>query len=195
MDKDYSNVDRVLRAHVHDFLNVGGDTEKYVYVGRGFNSLDENPSAQTEQKVYICDETASTSIKSYQTSFPFDTDLIKSEEAVMALYDIGRNQKTGADAELDYVRVELFRPGIGGENSFKARKFRVAVEVSSISGGGGEVIKVTGNLHNVGSFTDGEFNTVTRTFTSAAEAEAAAVSAVSGKGVTGRATVGKAAKQ
>ena len=89
----------------------------------------------------------------------------------MALYDIGRNQKTGADAEMDYVRVELFQPVEGSANTFAARKFRVAVEVSSVSGEGGGIMKVTGNLNGVGDFIDGTFNTATKTFTPAGAGE------------------------
>ena len=53
------------------------------------------------------------------------------------------------------------------ENTFKARKFHVSIEVASFAGAGGETVKVTGNLNNVGSFVDGEFNTETKTFTPA----------------------------
>ena len=86
-------------------------------------------------------------------------------------YKIGRDELTGADAERDYIRVELFEPVASKENTFKARKFRVAVEVASCAGAGGETIKVTGNLNNVGTFVDGEFNTTTKTFTEAGAAE------------------------
>lgn len=163
----------IMRNQVADYLNVGTTDEQWVLMGAGFNSLDENPSAQTESKTYINDKSATSYIKGYQTQFPFDTDLIKSEAAVMALYDIGRNQKTGADAELDYVRVELFEPITGKDNTFKARRFRVAVEVSGLAGSGGETIKVTGNLNNVGTYIDGEFNTQTRTFTATSELDVA----------------------
>ena len=89
----------------------------------------------------------------------------------MELYKIGRDELTGADAERDYIRVELFEPVASKENTFKARKFRVAVEVASCAGAGGETIKVTGNLNNVGTFVDGEFNTTTKTFTEAGATE------------------------
>ena len=82
----------------------------------------------------------------------------------MALYNVGRNQLCGAEAEFDYVRVELFQPG-ESENTFKARKFKVSVEISSYSGAGGETVTVSGNLNAVGDFIDGTFNTKTRTFT------------------------------
>ncbi len=159
----------VMRHQIADYLNTGDETETWSLCSAGFNTLDESPAAQVDTKAYISDKAASTNIKSYTLVFPFDTDLMKSEDAVMALYDIGRNQKTGADAQLDYLRVELFEPVASKENTFKARKFRVSVEVATIAGAGGETVKVTGNLHNVGSFVEGEFNTETKAFTAAAD--------------------------
>lgn len=159
--------DTVMRNRIADYLNVGTDAEDYVLMGVGFNTLDENPSAQTESKTYIHQSAQTSQIKSYQPSFPFDTDLVADEKAVMALYAVGRDQKTGAGAEMDYVRVELFEPVASKENTFRARKFRVAVQVDSVAGAGGETVKVTGNLMGVGDFVDGEFNTTTRAFTPA----------------------------
>lgn len=156
-------MDAVMRFHVADYL--GTSEGKFALMGIGFNTLDENPTAQKDAKTYINQKAQTTQIKSYQPTFPFDTDLISDEEAVMAIYDIGRNQKTGEDAELDYVRVELFKPVADQENVFEARKFRVAVEVANITGEGGGIMKVTGNLNGVGDFVAGTFDTTTKTFT------------------------------
>ena len=162
----------IMRFQIADYLGIPGDSDTtYALMGAGFNTLDENPAAQLDTKAYINDKAASSIVKGYQPQFPFDTDLIKSEEAVMELYKIGRDELTGADAERDYIRVELFEPVASKENTFKARNFRVAVEVASCAGAGGETIKVTGNLNNVGTFVDGEFNTTTKTFTEAGAAE------------------------
>ena len=167
----------VIRNSIADYMNVSKDVETpdWRLMGVGYNTLDENPQAQKDTKAYISDASASGVIKGYQTLFPFDTDLMKDDDTIMLLYDIGRNQLTGGDAELDYIRVELFRPvieGTGDEaaavpNTFTARKFRVAAEISSVAGAGAEIIKVTGNLNNVGSHVDGQFNTQTKTFTPA----------------------------
>lgn len=156
----------VMRHQIADYLGIEKDgAATYVLLGAGVNTLDENPAAQVDTKAYVNDRAASSIIKGYQPQFPFDTDLIRSEEAIMELYSIGRNELTGADAERDYIRVELFEPAGSKANTFKARKFRVAVEVASCAGAGGEAIKVTGNLNNVGSFVDGTFETTTQTFT------------------------------
>ena len=153
-------MDAVMRYQVADYLNTAkSGTESFALMGVGFNTLDEYPNAQKDSKTYINQKSQTSTIKSYQPAFAFDSDLIADEAAVMALYEIGRNQLTGADAERDYVRVELFKPVAETPNTFEARKFKVAVEVSSISGEGGGVMKVTGNLNGVGDFVDGTFNT------------------------------------
>jgi hypothetical protein len=157
--------DTVMRHQIADFLNTSStSTPSFALMGVGFNTLDENPNAQTDAKTYIHQKAQSSQIKNYQTQFPFDTDLIASQEAVMALYSVGRNQKIGADAELEYVRVELFQPDTTLENTFQARKFKVAVAVTGIAGAGGEAVKVTGTLHGVGDPVYGTFNTTTKTF-------------------------------
>ena len=156
----------VIRNMIADYLNVGtADAPDYALMGGGFNSLDENPNAQTEERAYIDAKSKTTTTTGYATKFPFDTDMISSEQAVMSIYDVGRNQLQGAAAERDYVRVEVFLGDNGTPNTFPARKFRVAVEVSDIKGAGTEIMKMTGNLNGVGDFIDGTFNIQTFTFT------------------------------
>ena len=154
----------IIRNMIADYLDVGtGGTPEYVLMGTGFNSLDESPQAQVDTKAYISDKSATTTIKGYQAQFPFDTDLIKDEKAVMALYNVGRNQLQAGRAVMTYVRVELFEDAAAG--AYPARQFKVAVQVDSISGAGAEVIHVSGNLNGVGDFVAGTFNTSTKAFT------------------------------
>lgn len=157
----------ILRNMIADYLDISDTgTEEYSLMGAGFNSLNESPSAQKDQKAYINDKTSTTIVKGYQVSFAYDTDLMKSEKPIMKLYTTGRNQLQGEAAEMNYIRVDLFEELIPPvSNEFPARKFRVANVVDSISGAGAEVIKVTGNLNGVGDFIDGSFNTTSKTFT------------------------------
>ena len=158
-----ANNSTVQRFKIADYINIGTTgVPVWAFCGAGFNTLDENPRAQVDMKTYINDKTATATVKSYQTSFPFDTDLMSNDAAIMKLYGIGRDESTGAEAEVEYVRVELFEAADG--NKYPARKFTVAVEVNSISGAGGETVNVTGNLNSVGDFVDGTFDTVQKRF-------------------------------
>lgn len=152
------------RHEFADYLNIQTEeTPKFVLMGTGFTTLDENPGAQTSKKKYVNEAASSSSITSYESVFPFVSDLIIQQEAVLALYQVGRNHLTGSDAEFPYVRVELWDAVEGQENEFAARLFTVSAEISSISGE--DEIAVSGNLNAVGDPIDGTFNTKTRTFT------------------------------
>lgn len=154
----------IMRYQIADYISEK-ETESYSLMGTGFSQLDENPNAQTEETVYICDKTSSTDITSYQTQFPFTSHLIKDQSATLQLYKIGRNHLVGEDAELYYVRVDLYDPVDGSTTSFKARKMLVSVEVSSCSGEGGKKIEVSGNLNAKGDPIEGTFDISTKTFT------------------------------
>lgn len=159
-------MDKVNRHRIADYLNTGtASAEEYSLMGTGFTSLSESPSAKVDKTAYIHNKSASGSIVGYENVFPFNSDLISDDAAVMALYNIGRDQKTGADAELDYVRVDLYKEAVS--SAYPARKFRVAVEITEISGESIETVKVSGNLHQVGDFIEGTFNTTTKAFTPA----------------------------
>lgn len=159
---------KVVRSDIADYLLIKS-TGDFALMGAGFNSLNENPGAQTEEKTYINETTSTTTIKGYKTQFPFDTDLIVEDaeaEAIEELYYIGRNHAVGTDAEREYVRVELFNPAAEGSTRyFKARKFKVAVEVSNFNGAGGETVTASGNLNCVGDPIDGYFDIETKEFT------------------------------
>lgn len=152
------------RHEFADYLNIQTeDTPRFALMGTGFTTLDENPGAQTSKKKYVNEKASSASISSYETVFPFTSDLIVQQEAVLALYNVGRNHYTGSDAEFQYARVELWDKIEGKENEFAARLFTVSAEISSI--GGEDEIAVSGNLNAVGDPIDGTFNTTTRMFT------------------------------
>ena len=91
-----------------DYLNVGGaSTEEWALMGTGFSKIDDSPSAQTTSKRYVNNKSATKSVGSYDWSAPFEMDMIEEEKAVDYIVQIGRKEKTGADAETEYIRVDL----------------------------------------------------------------------------------------
>jgi len=159
---------QAMRWAMSDYLNTG--TEElpvWSQCGTGFNSLNEDYGTQVDSKIYINSKSSSKTIKSYETSFPFDTDMYNDEAAIMAIYNVARNQLTGSDAEMEYIRTDLLIDETGAllDTSVPARKFTVAVEVSSNEGDGGEALTISGNLNAVGTFTEGTFDLTTKTFT------------------------------
>lgn len=163
-DKKNQSRNVTKRHDFADYLNIQTEeTPSFVLMGTGFTTLDENPGAQTSKKKYVNEAASSSSITSYETVFPFESDLIIQQDAVLALYNVGRNHCTGSDAEFQYVRVELWDKIESKENEYAARLFTVSAEISSISGE--DEIAVSGNLNATGDPINGTFNTTTRTFT------------------------------
>ena len=155
----------VQRHQFADYLNVAaeGEADDFRLMDTGFTTLNESPSAQTESKKYVNEKSTTTTITSYETQFPFESDLISDQECITTLYGIARNHLVGAEAQREYVRVELWNPIQGETNKFTARKFTVSVEVSEVSGE--TDMNVNGNLNAVGDPIDGVFDTQTLKFT------------------------------
>lgn len=154
------------RRTIANYLEVGGQTPSYALLGVGAKTLDETPAAQTSSVKYICDKSASKRIIGYDWTTAFDIDQIRDEAAIEFICAIGEQQKIGSEAETDYVVVDLDKPVADKENTFAARKFRVAIEVASFVNTDGQM-SCTGNLQGQGDPVLGEFNTSTKAFTAA----------------------------
>ena len=118
-----------------DYLKVN---EKFELMGIGFESIDEKPNAQTREKRYVCDASSTQSITSYKWQSDFSGDQIENEKVIEYITSIGKELKTGADAETEYIKVDMDKPG-AAENSYYARKFKVAVQVSEFPNNDGEL--------------------------------------------------------
>ena len=155
----------VFRYKMADYLDIGTVETPNIRVMSVFETIDESPNAQTLEKHYTANKSASTYTVGYKTQFPVKGDLYEDDEVTKFLRDIGEEQKVGVEA--DYFRVRLYQPIDGKENTFYARKFRVGFEISNISGAGGEIVGVEGNMNALSDVVIGEFNTATRVFTEA----------------------------
>ena len=113
--------------------------EAFELVGTGFTELNESPSAQTTSKRYINQSSSSQSVTGYEWNSGFNTDQINSEKAIEYIRDIGEMQKTGVDAETEYLIVDLDKPGTA-EGSFRARKFKIAIAVDSFDDNDGNLV-------------------------------------------------------
>lgn len=154
------------RRNIANYLNTAPGETSAVYnlMGIGFTELNEQPSAQTKSKRYINMASASQSVTGYEPSWPFTADQIRSEEALNMICEIGELRKTGADAETDMVIVDLDKSVPESQNTFTARRQKIAIAVSSFGDEDGEMT-CEGNLLGIGDVELGEFNTQTKTFT------------------------------
>lgn len=160
-----SKVGVVGRYQHPGYLDIsgGGDTAQYELLGFGVTQLDDSPSAQTTSKRYVNQKSATQTIGSYEWTAPLEFDLIRSEKAIEYIADIGENERTGAEAETNYVIVYLEKAIESQQGKYKAKRRRVAIEVAEFSDNDGE-IQGSGNLLAVGDWEWGSFDTSTKTF-------------------------------
>ena len=159
-----------------NYLKVPNETKPQL-LGVGAKTLDENPSAQTKSRRYVCDKAATKSVSGYDWSTAFDIDQIRSQKAIDFIVSIGENQLIGEDAETEYYIVDLDRGDTSqgaSETSYHARKLNIAIEVSSFTNDDGEM-GCTGNLLAKGDPVEGFFDTSTGVFTADDSATPAAV--------------------
>lgn len=101
----------VQRHKIADYIDISAtSTPNFELMGTGFTSLNESPNAQVKSTKYINNPSATKTTTSYETQFPFNSELIVSETAIVKIYDMATLQKTGGDCETEYIRVDLFTP-------------------------------------------------------------------------------------
>lgn len=159
----------VYRYLVADYLDVGTAELPDIQLMSTFETINESPNAQTTEKHYTSNKSATVITTGYQTQFAITADLYHNEKVMEYLRDIAQEQKLGIEA--DYYRVDLYRPVQSKANTFYARKFRVGFEISIIGGAGGEIMTVDGNMNAQADAVIGEFNTETKKFTAKSELE------------------------
>ena len=152
-----------------NYLKVG---TKYEFLGTGFSTLDEKPSPKTTSKRYINDASASQSITSYEWSSDFEADQIQSDKAIEYIVNIGEMCKTGADAETEYLIVDLDKEAKTA--GYRARKFKIAIQVDEFSNNDGE-LQCKGSFLGLGDPAEGtvtiDTSTKEATFTEGFEAK------------------------
>ena len=131
-------------------------------LGTGFTELNESPSAQTANKRYINQVSATQSITGYEWSISFNTDQIASDKAIEYIRNIGEMLLTGADTETEYIIVDLDKKA-SEENKFRARKFKVAIAVDSFDDNDGE-LGISGTFLGQSDPIEGTFDISTKTF-------------------------------
>ena len=143
-----------------NYLKVAEDFE---LLGTGFTELNESPSAQTSSKRYVNQSSATQGIIGYEWATSFNADQILSENAITYIRNIGEMQLTGADAESEYIIVDLDMPGTA-EGGYRARQFNIAIQVDSFDDNDGE-LGASGSFLGSSEPIEGTFDVLLKTFT------------------------------
>lgn len=145
------------------YFDIGTSSTPNIVLGGVITQLDENSNPNEQEKQYIHQKSATTTVTGFNNEFPITMDLVKNEEVSEYFYEIFRDRKVGADAKVDHYIVELWNE-TGTTNVYKARKITQTVSITGKTANPGEQINFTGSLKG-GDFVDGTFNTSTKTFT------------------------------
>lgn len=128
-----------------------------------FTEATESPSAQTTSKRYTTQSSSTQTVTGYEWSTPFNCDQMENDVVVEHIRDIGEMCRTGADAESEYLIVDLDKPGTA-EGTYRCRKFNVAIQVDELPDNDGE-LAITGNFLGQGDPVEGTFDKSTKAFT------------------------------
>lgn len=134
-----------------------------IELGGVITQLDENSNPTEQEKQYITDKSAKTTVTGFNNEFPITMDLVKNEAVSEYFYEVFRDRKVGTDAKIDHYIVELWN-ATSTTNVYKARKITQTISITGKTANPGEQITFTGSLKG-GDFIDGTFNVSTKTFT------------------------------
>ena len=137
------------RHRVANYIKING---KYEVMGVGFEGLNETFSPIITSTRYICDKSKSQSISGYEWSSDFEAKQIINNKVVDYILDIAKYLKVGADAESEYLIIDLDKEAKDG--GYNARKINVAIAVDSFSDTDGEM-GFSGSLKGIGDMEEG----------------------------------------
>lgn len=142
---------KVTRPKILTYLNTTPAVESPTYglLGLGVTTgqIGMNASVTTEQ--YIHQETAYNSVESYAPNISITQTAYKGDAVYDYVFDLFYNRKTGSDCETDILNVYLVETE--GENTYKAERQKVAIEISSYGGDAGSPVQIEYTIHYNGS--------------------------------------------
>lgn len=142
-----------------NYLKIG---EAFEFLGFSFTNLTEKPSPQTTSKRYVGNASATQTISGYEWSTDFEGDQIISDKACEYIRNIGEMCSTGAEAESEYLIVDMDKEGTA-DDTYRARKFKVAIQVDEFGDNDGE-LQLSGSFLGQSDPIVGTFTKTTKIF-------------------------------
>lgn len=151
-------------AMMHDNLYYWKDSEDATLklINEGVTDFTQSLSPNTEDKQYIADKNARTTMTGYNPSFAYTAEMVKADPFCKRLYYIGKNQLIGVRE--DIVEVDSWEDATDGK--VPARQYTFEVQPGNAgSGSGGSSLGMDGTLQQVGDVIQGSFDVATKEFT------------------------------
>lgn len=165
----------VRRSKFASYMNTGAAaTPVFSRIGEGFTDLSEskNPKEYTAQ--YVHEETERNYVIGYAPSISYSVDYYDGDPCVRKIADITDNERTGSDAIVEIVNVNLYEQTAPDSGKYVAYKRSYSV-IPDTKGEGVEALVMTGSFTAVGEKVRGEWTPTagsdTGTFAEATESE------------------------
>ena len=133
-----ATLEKIKRSDFAHFLNItpSAATAKYARVGKTTSgTYTLNPQSTTEQ--YIENDTATTTIESYQPSIDNPMVAHKGDEVFEYIFNLANTRAVGSACETQVLFVYKWEPVSGKTNQFKAQLNDCSIAVNSFGGDAG----------------------------------------------------------
>lgn len=147
---------KIDRTEWVDFLNVSStSTPDWAIIGVGITDKSTDYNANVTEEKWIIHKNANKTIDNYALQSGVEQTAYKDDPVFEFVDNIRYRLLTGSDAETDLLEIDKYSvTGTEQAPTYRARKWRVAIEISSNAG---DSAKVNYNYHYIG---DPEFGTV-----------------------------------
>lgn len=157
---------KIKRSQRALFVDTARSTSSPTYklVGIGVTTGQAAMNPQTTTETYVSEDSATTTVDSYQKQMPVEMTPVTDNEAFLFIQGLIDNESVGSDCETTVVEVDYWKTSSGG--AFPARKRTVAIAGDNDLGGdGGAPAKMSCTFYYQGGPTSGWFNPTSKTFT------------------------------
>lgn len=145
-----------MREILRHYFNIGTLKEpKWVLLGDGITSLNEEFNPESETTQYINQANGTTTLKSYTPSISVEREYI-SDELQRWIDEKVKILPTGSKAISEYVRLNLMDTPVDG--AYPAVKRRCAYQFDSVGGDAGSPLINAMTLGGVGDGVQGTFD-------------------------------------
>jgi len=163
-----SDIRKIDRTEWVDFLNVSNtSTPDWAIIGIGITDKSTDYNAEVSEEKWIIHKNANKTVDSYALQSGVEQTAYKGDPVFEFVDNIRYRLLTGSDAETDLLEIDKYSASSSDTPEYRARKWRVAIEISSNAG---DTAKVNYNIHYIGdpSFGKVTFSDGTPTFTEVA---------------------------
>lgn len=156
---------KVKRSRFMAFLNTTPEAQQAAYnlMGDGIKGQTLNYGPQTEENVYIHQDSGETEVVSYKPTMPTPQTATKGDPVFDFVDGLRRKRAVLADAHTDLVLVYAYEEPVG--DAYPAEKSDCSIQVDDFGGDGGASLSINYTVNLAGDPVQGMFNPTTKTFT------------------------------